>query len=347
MTDRSKGKNVKRACFFDRLVLALAVVVYLTLSSLVVRAAALERVNASYGAISGSMAQTWVAKEARLYEKYGLDLNLVYISGGPRSIMSLIGGSVQFVNHSGMPALEAYQRGADTVLIASPLNQLEHSLVVQNTIASAEQLRGKVLGMSTAGSLTDILLREGLRLNGISEKDVTILPVGDLGARLSGLQTGRVHGVIIAGIQTLTASKMGFKTLIDYSKLPLEIAGSGILVRRSYVGKNPDITIRFLKAWIEGLYLFKAKPDFALNVLKKYVASQDIEVLTTIYGLYKEKLMNKPTPTARVAKSMLYLLSRSSPEVAGVNAEGFIEARFVNELESSGFFEEMNQKYGK
>src|SRR6266508_530852 len=119
---------------------------------------------------------------------------------------------------------------------------------------------------------------------------------------------------------------MGFKTLIDYSKLPLEIAGSGILVRRSYAGKNPDITIKFLKAWIEGLYLFKAKPDFALGVLKKYVATKDSEVLTTIYGLYKEKLMNKPTPTARVAKSMLYLLSRSTPEVAGVNPEGFIEA---------------------
>jgi ABC-type nitrate/sulfonate/bicarbonate transport system substrate-binding protein len=129
MTDRSKGKNVKRACFFDRLVLVPAVVIYFTLSSLVVRAAALERVNASYGAISGSMAQTWVAKEARLYEKYGLDLNLVYISGGPRSIMSLIGGSVQFVNHSGMPALEAYQRGADTALIASPLNQLDHGKI--------------------------------------------------------------------------------------------------------------------------------------------------------------------------------------------------------------------------
>ena len=112
---------------------------------------AAEKVNASYGAISGSMAQTWVAKEARLYEKYGLDLNLVYISGGPRSIMSLIGGSIQFVNHSGMPALEAYQRGADTALIASPNNQLEHSLVVQKNIVSIEQLRGKVLGMSTAG----------------------------------------------------------------------------------------------------------------------------------------------------------------------------------------------------
>jgi ABC-type nitrate/sulfonate/bicarbonate transport system substrate-binding protein len=310
-------------------------------------AAPLEKITASYGAISGSMAQTWVAKEARLYEKYGLDVNLVYISGGPRSIMSLLGGSVQFVNHSGMPALEAYQRGADTALIASPLNQLEHSLVVQKSITSTEQLRGKVLGMSVAGSLTDILLREGLRLNGISEKDVTILPVGDLGARLSGLQTGRIHGAIIAGIQTLTANKLGFRTLIDYSKLPLEISGSGILVRRSYVTKNPDTTIKFLKAWIEGLYLFRAKPDFALATLQKYVGTQDSEVLNTIYNLYKERLMTKPTPTVKVAKSMLYLLSHSSPEVAGVNPEGFIEARYVNELESSGFFDEMTRQYGK
>jgi NitT/TauT family transport system substrate-binding protein len=166
-----------------------------------VQAAAAEKINTSYGAISGSMAPIWVAKEARLFEKHGLDLNLVYISGGPRSIMSLLGGSIQFVNHSGMPALEAYQRGADTALIASPMNQLEHSLVVQKNITGTEQLRGKILGMSAAASLTDILLREGLRLNGISEKDVTIIPVGDLAARLSGLQTGRVHGVIIAGIQ--------------------------------------------------------------------------------------------------------------------------------------------------
>lgn len=223
-------------------------------------AATLEKINVSYGAISGSMAQTWVAKEAKLFEKHGLDVNLVYISGGPRSIMSLIGGSMQFVNHSGMPALEAYQRGADTALIATPMNQLEHSLVVQKNISSTEQLRGKVLGMSTAGSLTDILLREALRLNNIAEKDVTILPVGDLGARLSGLQTGRIHGAIIAGIQTLTANKLGFRTLIDYSKLPIEIAGSGILVRRSYVTKNPDVALRFLKAWIEGRICSKRSP---------------------------------------------------------------------------------------
>jgi NitT/TauT family transport system substrate-binding protein len=319
-----------------------------------VQAAPLEKINASYGAISGSMAPIWVAKEAGLFEKHGLDLNLVYISGGPRSIMSLLGGSVQFVNHSGMPALEAYQRGADTALIASPMSQLEHSLVVQKNITNTEQLRGipsvlllEILGMSATASLTDILLREGLRLNNISEKDVTIIPVGDLAARLSGLQTGRMHGVIIAGIQTLTATKMGFRQLIDYSKLPLEISGSGILVRRAYVNKNPETTRKFLKAWIEGIYMLKAKPEFSLGVLKKYVAIQDTEVLNTMYGHYRDLLMTKPVPEGRVAKSMFYLLSRANPEIPSGNPEGFAEPRFINELESSGFFDEMNRQYGK
>jgi NitT/TauT family transport system substrate-binding protein len=320
----------------------------ITFSFTQLSAAPLEKVNASYGAISGSMLPIWVAKEARLFEKHGLDVNLVYISGGPRSIMSLIGGSVQFVNHSGMPALEAYQRGADTAMIASPMNQLEHSLVAQKNITSVEQLRGKILGMSTSGSLTDILLREGLRLNGISEKEVTIIPVGDLGARLSGLQTGRIHGAIIAGVQTLTATRMGFKQLIDYSKLPLEISGSGVLIRRAYVNKNPETTVKFLRGWIEGIYLLKAKQEFSLGVLKKYVATQDPEVLNAIYSHYKEKLTTKPAPQARVVKSMLYLLSRTGSELASnTNPDGFVEARFINELEATGFFEEMNRQYAR
>lgn len=308
-------------------------------------AATVEKINASYGAISGSMAPLWVAKEAKLFEKQGLDLNLVYIPGGPRSIMSLIGASVQFVNHSGMPALEAYQRGADTALIASSMNQLEHAIIAQKNVTSAEQLRGKVLGISALASLTDILMREGLRLNGITEKEVTILPVGDEAGRLNALQTGRVQAVIISGIQRLTATRMGFRLLIDFAKLPIEVSGSSILVRRSYVLKNPDITLKFLKAWIEGVYLFKAKPEIGVRVLKKYVATQDAELLNAIYELNKERLSTKPVPYVRVVKSMMDLLARTRPDLPSASPEGFAEGRFINELESMGFFDEMNRQY--
>jgi hypothetical protein len=81
--------------------------------------------------------------------------------------------------------------------------------------------------------------------------------------------------------------------------------------------------------------------------MKKFVATQDSEVLNAIYGHYKEKVTTKPSQ-ARVVNSMLYLQSRTGSELAPkTSPEGFVEARFINELEAAGFFEEMNRQYGK
>src|SRR5438093_12972027 len=113
------------------------------------------------------------------------------------------------------------------------MNQLEHAVVAQKSITNVEQLRGKILGISAIGALTDILMREGLRLNGISENDVTIVPVGDEGGRLNALQTGRVRAVTIAGIPRLTATKMGLRELIDFPKLPLEVSRTNLRARRA------------------------------------------------------------------------------------------------------------------
>ncbi len=344
--DHDTDRRNKVNCFLFRLTILWTAFVLPTLFCRPSYAAAVEKINASYGAISGSMAPIWVAKEARLFDKKGLELNLVYIPGGPRSIMSLIGNSVQFVNHSAMSALEAYERGADTVMIASSLNRLEHALMATNTITNVEQLRGKVLGISVLGSLTDIVLREALRLNGISDKEVTVVAVGDEGARLNALQSGRVQAAIISGVQRLAATRMGFHPVIDLAKLPVEVATSSILARRSYVARNPEITLKFLKAWIEGVFLFKAKPEFGLGVLKKYVANPDPEVLTKIYELNKQQLSTKPVPYVHVVKSMMQLSTRPRPDLPGANPEGFVEPRFIEKLESAGFFEEMSRKYG-
>lgn len=308
-------------------------------------AAAPEKITASYGATNGSMASTWIAKEAGFFKRQDLDVNLVYISGGPRSVMALLGGSVQFINHSAMPSLEAYTRGADTALIATALNRVDHSLMVQPKINSIQELRGKVLGMSTPGALTDVVLREGLRLNGLSDKDVTIIPVGDLGARLNALQTGRVQGAMVAGVQYLAAAKMGFKQLIDFSKLPIEISTSSILARRAYLAKNPDTTLRFLKAWVEGTYYLKANPRSTVEIIAKYAGMHDPEILYTIQSFYADALLDDPLPTVALAKSMLAFLSRTTPEAKDANPEGFIEPRFIKELETSGFLEDMSRKY--
>jgi len=89
----------------------------------------------------------------------------------------------------------------------------------------------------------------------------------------------------------------------------------------------------------------KAKPEFGLGVLKKYVAIKDAEVLNTMNNHYRDLLMTKPVPEGRVVKSMFYLLTRANPELPSGNPEAFADPRFINELESAGFFEEMNKQY--
>ncbi|MGE5302496.1 MAG: ABC transporter substrate-binding protein [Alphaproteobacteria bacterium] len=102
--------------------------------------------------------------------------------------MAMLGGSVQFINHSALLPLEAYMEGADTVLVGTGVNNLDHSLMVLPSITTVQDLRGKIIGISALGSLTHVALREALPLNGLSERDVTVLPVGDLNARMSALQ---------------------------------------------------------------------------------------------------------------------------------------------------------------
>lgn len=308
-------------------------------------ATALEKINVSYGSISGTQSPVWVAKEKGFFEKHGLDVNLVYIPGGPRSVMAMLGGSVQFVIHSAMPSLEAYVGGADTELIGSSMNRLDHYLVVHPSITNSQELRGKIVGISTLGSLTDLVLREALRLNGLSEREVTVLAVGDLGARISGLRTGTIHGTLLIGAQAAAAAKMGYRQLIDFSKLPIEISTSSILSRRAYVLKYPDTTRKFLKAWIEGTYFFKANREASLEVMRKYTRTDDAEILNSIYVRYRDLLRSNPLPSEAVVQSMLRILSRARPTVRDVNLEGFVESRFMKELEKSGFFEELNYQY--
>jgi len=304
--------------------------------------AALEKIVVSYGSISGTQSPVWVAKEKGLFEKHGLDVSLVYISGGPRSVMALLGGSTQFVIHSALPSLEAYLGGADTVLIGTSMNHLDHYLVVHPSITTPRELRGKVIGISALGSLTDTALREALRVNELSERDVTVLAVGDLGARMVGLQNGTIQGTLLIGAQAVAAARMGFRLLVDFSKLPFEVATSSILSRRAYILKNRQTTLKFLKAWVEATYLFKANRDVGLAVMKKYTRTNDAEILGSIYSRYRDLILSKPEPTIETVKSMVRLIPRAR---AGVNPEGFIEPRFVKELDASGYFEEMSKQY--
>ena len=105
----------------------------------------------SYASVSGTRAPLWIAKELGLFEKYGLDGNLIYIASGVTSVNALLGGSVDIIAASGSSATGAAARGAPIVVVAS-LGHIAYKLIAMPSIKTVQDLKGKIIGSSRIGA---------------------------------------------------------------------------------------------------------------------------------------------------------------------------------------------------
>ena len=303
----------------------------------------LERVRVAYSAISGSQVVAWVAYERGFFRKNGLDVELIFIEGGPRAVQSLISGEVAFAQVAGSPVLQRNLGGAPVVMIAGFLNTLDYQFVVDKTITRPDQLKGKAVAVSQPGSASDFATRYALEKYGLEPgKDVTILQIGSQPARLAALESGKIQGVMIAVPLTLKAKKMGFNILADLQMLGLEFQYSGIATTQELIKSRPDLMRNITKASVEAIHYFKTHRKEGLEVLRKYMKIDDIEALAETYEVIGLTLIpEKPYPTVRGFQMMLQELAPKDPRAQTARPEQFVDLSFVRELESSGFIDRL------
>ena len=94
----------------------------------------------------GSSAPYWIAKDAGLFKKYGIDAELIFINGSTRSIQSLIAGDVDFVGAVGTSAINGKLAGGDIVIVDSLVNNLPYYIIGNPNIKSPEDLKGRKIG---------------------------------------------------------------------------------------------------------------------------------------------------------------------------------------------------------
>src|SRR5712692_1048264 len=144
----------------------------------VAAAAELERLNVVYSSISAASVSTWVPKEAGIYKKYGLDVNLIYVAGS-QAITTLISGDAHVAQGSGAAAMLSRLAGSEVKIIGNVINVIPMNLVVTPDIAGPQDLKGKTFGVSRFGSLTDLGLRKALGEWGIdAAKDIKMIQTG-------------------------------------------------------------------------------------------------------------------------------------------------------------------------
>ena len=303
----------------------------------------LRKIRAAITSISGSMVPPWAAHEAGIFNKYGLQVEVIATPSGVQGTNALIAGEVSFVQIAGGTITGAAVGGADVKIVATMVGTLVLNLVVRPEIENPEQLRGKSIGISRFGTSLHTGARIAAKHFGLEPgKDVHIVEIGAGDWIVGALQGNRVQAAVFGYPATSRALKLGSRLLLHIPSLNIPYASTGVSTRGDIIRDDPDLVRRFLSAEIEAIALMKKDRAFATKVLSKYLRTQDPELLGESYDVQIAKYMMKvPLTTAGGVRSVLEELSERNPKAKDLDPNKFFDDRFVRQLQASGFIESL------
>jgi len=301
------------------------------------------KLKVAYPTTVGSMAVIWVAKEAKLFEKHGLDVELIYVAGSSRVVQAMLAKDIP-ISEIAIPAvIQANLAGADLVMLAGPNHKPGQKIMVKPEIKRREDLKGKKIGITRFGTSDDFLLRYVLGQWGLQpERDVALIQMGGSQEILLGLGSRAIDGGMLSSPLHLQAAKFGYNLLADLSAIGVDYQGAGVVTTRSYMREAPDTVRRYLRAYVEGLYRFKTDKAFATKVIGKYSRITDPEALEETYQHYAVKVMPKvPYPTIKGIQLVLDEIGTRTPKAKGLAPESFIDVNYLKELDQSGYIKKL------
>lgn len=303
----------------------------------------LTRIRMSYSSVGAASLSTWVAVDAGLFNKHGLDVGLIYIGGGPRAMATTMANETQITQGAGVGSILAKVSGADAVMFATLLDTTPQSLMVHHDLKSPQELKGKKIGVTRFGALSDFGVRKYLeKINLQPEKDVAILQLGGLPEILAAMQNGAIHGGALSSPALTKAKHLGFKELIDLGNLGIRYPGLSYMTTEAYIKTNRPVVINFLKAIIESTHYLRRNREFAIRVLKKYTKMDEQLVLDETYDLFTQRYFRLvPTPSGEEIKTVLDQIK--DPKARRTDYDSFIRTDLIGEIEQSGFIKALSK----
>jgi NitT/TauT family transport system substrate-binding protein len=301
-----------------------------------------ERLNFAYiSPNAGSSSVLWVAKEAGIFKKHGLDVNVIYIEGTPKALMSLFAGELQIVAGTGPAVASAKVRGADVSMVMGFEVFLPYYLVAAPTVKSIEDLKGKVGANHSAATSADFAMRLGLRNIGLDpDKDVSLRVVGATNLRMIIMQQKQADFTVISSTEREEAERLGFKVLVDLASKRIPYPHSGLISSQKLLREKRDAMMRFGRASVEAIHYFKNNKAQTLAILKKY-AKTDLTTLDTAHTYLKNSIPDMPYPTLEGMKTVLAEMGRTRPEVLKFDASTMVDSSIVKAIDEEGFLKKL------
>lgn len=286
-----------------------------------------------------------VIEKTKLWPKRGLDVRPVYFNSGATLTQAMLAGNI-IASDSDVPAqLNLKVAGMmDVTVIAVTINRLEHFFVVRSQIKSAEDLKGKKVAISRFGSASDLTTRMVARFWKLdAEKDLAFIQSGNTPTRIAALVAGHVDAALVSpdSLHKVLASGC-CRVFADLAEIPLDYARFGLVVPTAFVKNQREVARKFLESYVEGIHVFKTRPDLAQEILQKEEGISDPQIAKTIYERIAKSLREVPTPEIKGIQSALE--SIGTPKAKGAQAKDYIDTSLLEEIQKSGYIAKL---YGK
>jgi NitT/TauT family transport system substrate-binding protein len=310
-------------------------------------AAQMSKLAIGYSGISADQLVIWVAKDAGIFAKNNLDAQLIYFSGGTLSVTAMVSGDTPLIQASGPGIVSAGLAGVEPVYVVGGITSLDYWLVTQPEIKTTEQLKGGTIAVARFGGAADFVARYALARLGLNPgKDVTIVQTGSTPERLAALEARRVSGSALVPPAMFTAQKKGFTVLADVAALGLAYQHQGGVTTRKFLREHPDVVRNFVKSYIEAVHRLKTDRALGLKIAAKYLRLEDKDLLQRTYesSIDEKKLPARQYPSVEGLKTIVDQLALTNPKAKTAKPQDFIDARFVEEFDKSGYIDSL---YGR
>jgi ABC-type nitrate/sulfonate/bicarbonate transport system substrate-binding protein len=297
-----------------------------------------ERLRVAYVALSGGYLPLWTAQDAGLFQQRGLDVEFVY-TGGAQAVQALLAREQDIAVTDGSAVVRAGLASGETVILGVSTNTFAFKLMGGPNVRRPEDLRGRRLGITRAGTTTDFAARYLLRQWGLApDVDVSLIQTGGNPEMLESFMVGAIDAAIMSDPTSVQAVKEGFVELLDIGAQGIEYPMFSVATHRALLRERPAALRAFMTAYVDAIaYLNKHRAE-TLETMVRYTRRDDPEVLNATYDLYTTRyIVRVPYPTLAGISTILDVVRDSEPRAAEVAPADLIDDHFVRELDESGY----------
>jgi len=305
-----------------------------------------DKVSFPFTPISAASLPWWIAKESRYYEKYALDVDMIYVGASPVIIQAMLGGQAGVGAGGGPPLVTNVLQGGDVVQVATTIPYAIQSLIVKPEIKTPADMVGKKVGISRLGAIPHFTLQAIVKLHNL--QGINIVQTGTTTQAITSLSQGLVDGIITSAPFTFRLMKDGYRELVgpkEFKQAGVEFLIQGLVARRSYAAKHREVVIAMIKATMEGTRQIFVNEAQAKAVLAKYTRQSDPEILRQTYKFALDIFVKDPTVTPGSIQPIVQQSAQfnlvDAKLAASTPISAYYDNSYVDELKRTGWLAEL------